>query len=356
MGEILGLGATHYPSLTAPPERMLGFFHHILSAPNIDPKYKDRANWPREMLAEMGNDEGRSSIERYRERMWANFRKQRQMIDDFAPDFIVLIGDDQYENFREDIIPPFCVYGLDDEFDLQPWQNGGGQPKANGWGESGDWTMRIHGHRDGAKQLTTGLIRAGVPMPYAYKPLHLAGLGHAFTNTLLFLDCDRRGFPHPVVPFHVNCYGSMVMRSAGAVAHLFKTEPEPKLPDPPAPTPALCMSVGAALARVIQASPYRIVLMASSSWSHCFLSPVGGWVIPDHVADREMLAALRRADWDAWRNRSLEQIERAGHHELLNWMVLAGAMAELDRKPVIDDWVETYIFQSDKCFASFAVN
>jgi hypothetical protein len=29
--------------------------------------------------------------------------------------------------------------------------------------------------------------------------------------------------------------------------------------------------------------------------------------------------------------------------------------AELGRKPVIDDWVETYIFQSDKCFASFAV-
>ena len=111
MGEILGLGATHYPSLCAPPERMLGFFHHILSAPNIDPKYKDRANWPSEMLAEMGNDEGRGSIGRYRERMWANFRKQRKMIDDFAPDFIVLIGDDQYENFREDIIPPFCIYG-----------------------------------------------------------------------------------------------------------------------------------------------------------------------------------------------------------------------------------------------------
>jgi hypothetical protein len=37
-------------------------------------------------------------------------------------------------------------------------------------------------------------------------------------------------------------------------------------------------------------------------------------------------------------------------------MVLAGAMAELDAKPKIDDWVETYIFQSDKCFASFPVN
>jgi hypothetical protein len=62
----------------------------------------------------------------------------------------------------------------------------------------------------------------GLPVPSAYKPLHLAGLGHAFTNTLLFLDCDRRDFPHPVVPFHVNCYGSMVMRSAGATAHLFR--------------------------------------------------------------------------------------------------------------------------------------
>src|SRR4029450_5235411 len=107
---------------------------------------------------------------------------------------------------------------------------------------------------------------------------------------------------------------------------------------PPAPSPALCMSVGAALAQVIQASPYRIVLMASSSWSHCFLSPVGGWVIPDHAADREMLAALRRGGWNAWRNCRREKIERPGHHELLNWMVLAGSMAELGRKPVIDDW------------------
>ena len=36
-------------------------------------------------------------------------------------------------------------------------------------------------------------------------------------------------------------------------------------------------------------------------------------------------ATVKHADWDTWRNRNLEQIERAGHHELLNWMVLAGA-------------------------------
>ena len=33
-------------------------------------------------------------------------------------------GDDQYENFKEDIVPPFCILGYDPEFDLQPWHNG----------------------------------------------------------------------------------------------------------------------------------------------------------------------------------------------------------------------------------------
>jgi hypothetical protein len=33
------------------------------------------------------------------------------------------------------------------------------------------------------------------------------------------------------------------------------------------------MDVGAAIAEVLAASPYRVALVASSSWSHCFLSP-----------------------------------------------------------------------------------
>ena len=50
-----------------------------------------------------------------------------------------------------------------------------------------------------------------------------------------------------------------------------------------------------------------------------------------------------------WRRRKIEEVEAAGHHEMLNWHVLVGAMAELKRKPVIQDYVETWIFQSDKC-------
>jgi hypothetical protein len=69
-----------------------------------------------------------------------------------------------------------------------------------------------------------------------------------------------------------------------------------------------------------------------------------------------MLEAMRQGDYQVWRDRTIEEVEAAGHHELLNWHVLVGAMDELKRKPVINEYVETFIFQSDKCFAVFPPN
>ena len=63
--------------------------------------------------------------------------------------------------------------------------------------------------------LASALIERGIDMAYAYKPLHVDGLAHAFTNTLLYLDWDRRGFPWPVLPFAVNCYGSNLIHAQG---------------------------------------------------------------------------------------------------------------------------------------------
>jgi hypothetical protein len=356
MGEILGIGTTHYPGLTRPDDGLNQVWQRIINAPRIDPKWKDRRNWPAGMIEEVGNDMGLAAASRHREKMWRNFRKLRQTIDEFAPDFIVIIADDQYENFREDIIPPFCVYGLDEDFEQQVWGHGYMSTVSNYWGEPKDWTLKVHGHRDGAKRLTTGLLERGVAMPYSYKMLHSPILAHGFNYTVLYLDCDRKGFPHPIVPFHVNCYGSAVISAGGAMAHLFK-EPEPDAsPDPPGPNPALCHEVGRKMAQTLAASPYRSVIMASSSWSHCFLSSNAGYVVPDQKSDAMMLDAMRKGDYDVWRDRTIEEVEAAGHHELLNWHVLVGAMDELKRKPVINEYVETFIFQSDKCFAVFPPN
>jgi hypothetical protein len=350
MGEILGVGVTHHPGLMSDDTNFAKGLYKTINAPLlVDRRYRDRKNWPQAMLEEMGDDEGMTSARRYRARMWDNFSKLRREIDEFAPDFIVIFADDQYENFKEDIIPPFCIFGMDPVFQMEPHYH---WPGPNWWNEPADLTFTIHGHRDGARYLASGLIRRDFPMPYAYK-LHAPQLAHGFRNTISFLDWERKGFPHPIVPLHVNCYGSKVISAGGAYGHLYNENRQEGLPDPPGPSPACCMELGAKLAQSARESPYRIVLMASSSWSHCFLSPTNGYVIPDHKADRLLLAALREGDYEVWRRRTIEETEQAGHHEMLNWMVLAGAMAELKRKPVIHDYVETYIFQSDKCFASF---
>ena len=56
-------------------------------------------------------------------------------------------------------------------------------------------------------------------MSYAYKPLH-DELGHAFLNTVMFLDYDRKGFDHPLVPFQINCYGRKVISQYGGMVGL----------------------------------------------------------------------------------------------------------------------------------------
>ena len=81
------------------------------------------------------------------------FRAVRKSLDAFNPDLVLIFGDDQYENFREDIIPAFCVFGMDEQFSLKPWHGNGGRP--NRWNEPGDWEMKLHGQRDVAKHLAT---------------------------------------------------------------------------------------------------------------------------------------------------------------------------------------------------------
>jgi hypothetical protein len=214
--------------------------------------------------------------------------------------------------------------------------------------------MQLHGQRAAANFLARALIDRGIDMAYAYKPLHIDGLAHAFTNTLLYLDWDRRGFPWPIVPFAINCYGSNLIHAKGGMAALFQPpRPESMPEDPPAPQPWRCMDVGKAVAEILAESPWRVAVVASSSWSHCFLSPTNGYLWPDHAADRAMFDALGHCDYGFWRGRSRAQMEHAGQHEMLNWMALLGAMETLGKRPEVFDYVETHVFMSEKCFVAY---
>ena len=340
MGAILAVGITHYPPLAGADDMMAWILKRMLQNPKLPEAYRRVEGWPEPMRAEWGADEGTTAARRHRECLLRSLRKTRAQIDEFRPDLIVVWGDDQYENFREDVVPPYCIYAHQ-SFEFSP------SPR-NVWNEPAEKKVHASGHVPAAKCLATGLIESGFDTAYSYKPLHHP-LGHAFANAVLYLDYDRKGFPHPIVPFAINCYGRKVIAQRGGLP-AFENPPSAAQLDPPAPTPQRLFDLGGATARVLAKSPWRVVLMASSGWSHAFLTEKNHFLYPDTAADLKLFEALRTGDYDVWRNYPASAVEESGQQEILNWMCLAGALSELKRKPAEAEFIDTWIFNSSKCF------
>lgn len=346
MGEILGLGVTHYPGLSGRDENMAGSLKRTLQDPRLPEHLRDPSAWPQPMREEWGSDKGAAAAARHRNAIVTQMKKQRQILDEFKPDFLVIWGDDQYENFHEDLIPPFCILAYEG-VQVKPWEH---RPD-NCWDEPQDKVFAIEGHPEGGRYLTRGLLEEGIDVAYAYRPLHKE-MGHAFYNTVLYLDYDRKGFEHKVVPVAINCYGKRIVALHGGPGSPSQSPSEGEL-DPPSPSPRRCFELGAATAKTLARSPWRVALVASSSWSHAFLTPKNHYLHPDTESDRGLHAALLAGDYEKWRSKSLASVEDSGQQELLNWFALAGAMAELDRRPDEAVFVETGIFNSNKVFAVF---
>ena len=93
---------------------------------------------------------------------------------------MLIWGDNQYENFKEDIVPAFSVLAYED-MTIKPWEQasessgfnasivhewGGGRP--NVWGERGDTERLLRGHPKAAKYLATKLLQAEFDTAYAW--------------------------------------------------------------------------------------------------------------------------------------------------------------------------------------------
>jgi hypothetical protein len=339
MADILALGITHYPPLTRPDERMADILRRMMKNPDLPLHLRTPDGWPAAMRAEWGDDEGVSSAARHRAALVDWMRRTREALDEFRPDFVLIWGDDQYENFREDIIPAYCVNAYE-SFTFRP-------PTENVWGETSR-TYSVPGHREAGKFLATRLIEQGFDTAYAYKPLHHP-LGHAFANAIFYLDYDRDGFPWPIVPFAINCYGRKVVSQRGGVPVFDAERPSPE-PDPPAPVPWRLFDLGAATARILAESPYRVAILASSGWSHAFLTAKNHFLYPDTPADRRMYDHLCAGNYAAWRAYPGQAVEESGQQEILNWMCLTGALSALDRGPKETGFIDTWIFNSSKAF------
>src|SRR5207245_8888373 len=125
MGQILGLGITHYPPLSY-KGNMTSRIKLLLADPLLPEPLRSPAGWHPTMREQWSTDEGANHSEKHRNDLIHHVRKIRAELDAFEPDFVLLWGDDQYENYREDCLRRFSSLacysvGVDAWMDLRGW-------------------------------------------------------------------------------------------------------------------------------------------------------------------------------------------------------------------------------------------
>jgi hypothetical protein len=335
------------------------YFRHNLLSERTPDRWKDPSRWPAPMVEEWGSDEGAAAGRRHREAVIEGYRKARAALDAFNPDFVVMFGDDQYENFKEDLLPPFCVYAAD-SFELGGGHGGRVRRAANGLDfgipiERPPQQPSVAGSKRFGTLLAGELIQQGFDVSLSWKLHHTETLGHAFTFTLDYLDWDRKGFPYPLIPFHVSAYGEDMRMPIPGVepvsGRLPENVPEDIVLPPPSPPAWRCYDLGRAVGAVCEASAHRVAIIGTASWSHASLTNLHGFVWGDVDTDRARFAELQAGQQARWRELDSRQMRASGQHEMRNWICLAGAME--GRTPEILAYAETYIFNSSKCIAVF---
>ena len=355
MAELLGLGITHYPPLLGEPGSYANLLRIISGSPAVPEAMRDPKNWPAEMQAEYADEQAAAADHQRRHK--SALAEVRAMIDDFEPDAIIVFGDDQYENFKENVIPPFNIYCMD-AFHSRPFEILKMLGNTNNiWRVDPEFGYDVPGAGGIARDLANDIIESDFPIAYSYEYLNHDHLSHAFANTCVFLDWENQGWTYPLVPISVNCYGSGVIQSRGGFSHLLDarsdSEKDPYVDAlaPAGPTPRSCFELGETLRKVLDAREGRFVVMASSGWSHAFLVGKHHYLYPDRAFDQARVDELQNGEQLRWSNLTNQEVEEAGSQEFKNWICLAGVFPE--RQARVIDYLDTWIFNSQKCFAIF---
>lgn len=229
---------------------------------------------------------------------------------DAAPDVAVIVGDDQHELFGEDGNPAIGLF-LGDEL----WDAGLGEAERAKLPADilpAQWAAHAQ-ERDNypvARELSGYLAEALTVAGFDIGVFSVQGpdrtLGHAFTfpRRRLQLAPDV-----PILPIALNAYYP-----------------------PNVPPPARCWALGRALRQAVEQWPgrERVALIASGGLSH--------FVISEEL-DQRVLQALAAGD-EAAVAALPRDVLRSGSSEILNWLVVGGALADWELDVI--DYVPAY--------------
>ncbi len=188
------------------------------------------------------------------------------------PDVIIILGDDQSEQFTFSNYPALEIFAgesysgfkVSGKFGLPvPKRERADRPKTP------EHWVTTPGHPVVARYLITRLIEDGFDLGFSLSlPRPEEGIGHAFTRPYFYLLPE---YDIPTVPFFVNCYYG------------------------PQPTARRCVELGHALRKAIDDMPgdLRVVVLGSGGLWHTPMNPNS---ILDSAFDEAMMDGVTRGD------------------------------------------------------------
>ena len=285
-----------------------------------------------------------------RARIEVAFDRLRDAFQAAKPDVVVVIGDDQEEQFSLSNFPAFAVYvgesfnGYRELAYLGTAAPGKSRPLKPKTPEH--WTA-VRGHPPLARAILSGMMTAGFDPAFMLSlPDENFGMGHAFMRPTTRLTGNR--FDIPIVPVLVNCFYA------------------------PQPSAARCVAAARAIRRVIDTWPedIRVAVVGSGGLWH---TPGARDAYIDQDFDRAMLSYVESGDaegmaryFDQWKppaaiagRRCYETFTGGtgmsggignGVGEIRNW-IMAAAIA--DRPGVVVDYIPVYASPCGMGFANW---
>ena len=309
---VLGLGTSHSPQLSFPPEKWADLGHadegnpHLLDGEGRSITYVELAKRANPAI---GAEE--MSVEVFRakyERLQLGVKTISDTLAAVAPDVLIVIGDDQEENIGFDNMPAVLIYSGDTipsvpriftenpfpTIRMAAWSYG---TEECSYPVASDLSEHLIGHltEQDFDVAQSRFLREGMGMGHAFGFIY----GRIF-NLSQGAGAPRtpRGQVVPIVPVMVNTYYP-----------------------PNQPSPKRCYELGRAIRRAVNDwdTDLRVAILGSGGLSH--------FVVNEEL-DRQVLDAFARND-----TQTIFDIPRpllnSGTSEMRNWLVAAGAAEEL---------------------------
>ncbi len=297
---VAAFGTSHSPALNSPAEDMPGHARRDEQHPNHLDREGNRVSY--EQLLAQAPKEIDCSLETTAARVAAcerHIERLARAIAEAKLDALVVVGDDQKEQYFEDNLPAFLVYcGKTIVNGVQELPTGAPEywRRARAQYYEPDQAREYPVAAELASHIVENLVEAEFDLAYGNALPKPRGEGHAFGFVHRRLLAQR---VVPIVPVMVNTYYP-----------------------PNQPRPGRCYRLGQALRASIEGFPgkQRIGILASGGLSHFTI---------DEALDRLVLSSCRERNAQALAAIAPARLN-SGSSEIRNWIVTAGAAEKLD--------------------------